>query len=222
VCQIPEYDRWGGGLASGFRLGSACPEYHAGVASYADDCAVGDARVAYFEANGFGADGGYAEDWVRLRVGPIPVVFPNTASRKAAVPCHDLHHVATGYDTDLVGEAEIGAWEIASGCAHVRAALVLNMLVIWPVLFFAPARVYHAFVRGRHTKNLYDAPYDDSLLEGDVGALRQGLGLHAPTPRATAADKAAFSGWIAVVVGLQVAIVLVFFGIPAWLLGAFD
>ncbi len=131
-----------------------------GVPVYPDDCSVGVARARYFDANGFGDDGGYGEDWVKLKIGPIPVVFPNTASRKAAVPCHDLHHLATGYDTDLVGEAEIGAWEIASGCAHVRAALVLNMLVMWPVLFFAPARVYRAFVWGRHTRNLYSAPYD--------------------------------------------------------------
>ena len=53
----------------------------------ADEVRVADARAAYFEANGFGPDGGYDEDWVRFRVGPVPVMFPNTAGRKAAVPC---------------------------------------------------------------------------------------------------------------------------------------
>ena len=192
-----------------------------GVPVYPDDCRVGAARARYFDVNGFGDDGGYDEAWVRLKVGPIPVVFPNTAGRKAAVPCHDLHHVATGYDTDLVGEAEIGAWEIASGCAQVRAALILNMLVMWPVLFFAPARLYRAFVWGRHTRNLYSAPYDEALLDLDVGMLRQRLALDAPNRPVTRRDVLAFAGWMAAVVGLQVAIVIVFFGFPAWLLGAF-
>lgn len=194
----------------------------ADVAAYANDSNVGDARARYFEANGFAKDGGYGEDWVKLRVGPIPVVFPNTAGRKAAVPCHDLHHVATGFETDLVGEAEIGAWELATGCAHVRAALILNMLVIWPVLFLAPARLYRAFVWGRHTTNLYGAPYDEALLNLSVGALRERLHLDVPDRSATWADKLAFVGWMAAVVGLQVAIVMVFFGIPAWFLGVFD
>ena len=95
---------------------------------YADDASLREARARYFEANGFGENGGYDEDWVRFKVGPFPVAFPNTKGRKAAVPCHDLHHVATGFDTDLAGEGEIGAWEIASGCSHVPAAFVLTRI----------------------------------------------------------------------------------------------
>ena len=33
----------------------------------------------------------------------------------------------TEYDTNWVGEAEIGAWEIASGCGRYLAAWVLNL-----------------------------------------------------------------------------------------------
>jgi hypothetical protein len=193
----------------------------AAVAAYANGTSVGEARARYFEAAGFAADGGYDEAWVRFKVGPFPVAFPNTAGRKAAVPCHDLHHVATGYDTDLAGEGEIGAWEIASGCFHVRAAWVLNMLAVWPVLFYALGRVYRAFVRGRHCRNLYDRPYDDALLGKSVGDLRAQLGLDPATPAASGADRLAFARFVASVVGLQVAIVVVFFGVPAWLLGAF-
>jgi len=32
------------------------------------------------------------------------------------LPWHDLHHVATGYKTGLIGEAEISAYELRSGC----------------------------------------------------------------------------------------------------------
>lgn len=189
---------------------------------YADDSSLLEARTRYFESNDFGANGGYDEDWVRFKVGPFPVVFPNTAGRKAAVPCHDLHHVATGFDTDLAGEGEIGAWEIASGCAHVRAAYVLNSLAVWPVLFYAPRRVYRAFVLGRHSKNLYDGSYGEATLRRSVGALRAQLGIDAAHRPASFADKLAFARFVGTVAAFQVAIVLVLFGIPAWLLGAFE
>ena len=51
-----------------------------------------------------------------LRIGRVPVAaFPNGAARVRAVRLHDLHHVATGYATSWVGEAEIGAWEREAG-----------------------------------------------------------------------------------------------------------
>jgi len=72
-------------------------------------------RQLYFERSGI--EPGYDARWVTLRAGGIPVlVFPNTAGRVRAVRLHDLHHVVTGYETTWTGEAEIGAWEIATGC----------------------------------------------------------------------------------------------------------
>jgi len=185
------------------------------VPVYDDDWKVGEARARYFAENGFG-DGGYDADWVRFRIGPLPIAFPNTPGRKAAVPLHDLHHVATGYGTDLAGEGEIGAWEIASGCFHVRAAWLLDMLAAWPVLFYALRRVYRAFVRGRHSRNLYDAPMDDALLSLRVGELRARLGLATPAPPATRADKQAFARFLATQLLIQLAIASVLFGLPAW------
>src|SRR4030095_2853358 len=60
-------------------------------------------------------DGGYSDRWVRVETKPIPFYFPNWPSRVAAARLHDLHHIATDYETDWPGEAEIAAWEIASG-----------------------------------------------------------------------------------------------------------
>ncbi len=69
-----------------------------------------EGRQAYFAENGLPADGGYQDRWVVIKLGGIPVfAFPNTKDRRRAVPFHDLHHVLTGYGTDLRGEAEIGA-----------------------------------------------------------------------------------------------------------------
>src|SRR5207237_6988555 len=82
---------------------------------------VRDARARYFAANGFD-ERGYGDRWVRLQAGPIPLFIPNTRSRVRAVRVHDVHHIVTGYATSLAGEAELGAWAIASGWPDPRAA----------------------------------------------------------------------------------------------------
>ena len=41
------------------------------------------ARQRYFDANGFGEDGGYGANWVVLGyLGPIPLGFPNSKARR--------------------------------------------------------------------------------------------------------------------------------------------
>ena len=39
-----------------------------------------------------------------------------------ADPYHDLNHFVSGYGNDAIGEAEIGAWELASGSAEPSLA----------------------------------------------------------------------------------------------------
>ncbi len=187
----------------------------------ADGTLVRDALQEYFVSNDLPAGGGYEDAWVELPVGPLTLRFPNTAGRRAVVPRHDLHHVATGYGTHLAGEGEIGAWELASGCWHARTAWVLNMLAVWPVLFYAPGPLLRAFVRGRHSRNLYDETPLEPLLERSVAELRERLLADDPQPEPTGADRLAFAGFVARVVGLQLAIAAVLLGLPLWLwLGA--
>src|SRR5688572_33141544 len=99
---------------------------------------VREALARYFEANGFGANGGYDEPWVDFKLGPIPMPFPNTKGRVRAVGYHDLHHVLTGYTTGTIGEFEIAAWEIAAGCKGFVAAWALNLGGMAGGLFSAP------------------------------------------------------------------------------------
>jgi hypothetical protein len=165
------------------------------VPAYADSQTLRDARRSYFDANGFGADGGYAKRFVKVKLGPIPFWFPNSQGRVRAVRYHDLHHVATGYDTDWTGEGEIAAWEIASSCRDHFAAWWLNLLAMAIGCAIAPARIFRAFVRGRHARNLYAERFDDALLASSVGALRERLGLTAAAPAPTRADRTAFAGW---------------------------
>jgi ubiquinone biosynthesis protein Coq4 len=91
------------------------------------------------------------------------------------VKLHDLHHVLTEYGTSWTGEAEISAWELASGCRDYAAAWVLNGLGLLMGLVIAPKRVAHAFLLGRRTGNLYGREVNDALLDERIGVLREQL-----------------------------------------------
>jgi ubiquinone biosynthesis protein Coq4 len=88
---------------------------------------------------------------------------------------HDLHQIATGYGTSLIGETEIGAWELGSGCGRYYVAWVLNAAAVAIGLFIAPRRVWRAFTRGRQSGSLYKLNVDERCLEDTVGALRRSL-----------------------------------------------
>ncbi len=176
------------------------------TALYDETLSLRQARAIYFRDNDFGDDGGYAKKWVTLELGPLPFAFPNSAARVRAVRYHDLHHVVTGYDTTVVGEAEIGAWEIGSGCADHLAAWVLNLYAM--VLGFgagAVGAVWRAFVLGRRTRNLYRATFDEALLDAPVGQVRARLGFDDPLAPADFADRLAFTAWSAVALTLWLA-----------------
>ena len=187
------------------------------MTNYDDALSLREARGRYFEDNAFGEDGGYAAKWVKLQLGPLPFAFPNSAARVRAVRYHDLHHVVTGYGTDLVGEAEIGAWEIASGCAGFVAAWVLNLYAL-ALGFLAgnPGAVWRAFLRGRRTRNLYRDDFSEALLDARLGAVRARLGLETETPVATIADRVTFALWCALASALFLA-TLALLGSPLWL-----
>jgi hypothetical protein len=189
--------------------------------TYDDTLSLRDARGRYFADNAFGDDGGYAKKWVKLQLGPLPFAFPNSAARVRAVKYHDLHHVVTGYDTDVVGEAEIGAWEIGSGCAGFVAAWILNLYAM--VLGFLagnPRAVFRAFVRGRHTRNLYRDEYGEALLDARLGAVRARLELNGAERVASASDRIAFVAWSVAALALALATLAMLLAPVAWLVRA--
>ncbi len=147
--------------------------------------------------SGFAPDGGYGDKWVRLKVGRFAISFPNTQSRVRAVKLHDIHHILTEYATTWIGEAEIGAWEIASGCGRHYPAWFLNFGALAIGLVLGPRRVRAAFIRGRHSRNLYAGQFDDSLLDRTVGELREQLMIPDRAPRASLKDELAWIGWSA-------------------------
>jgi len=191
------------------------------VTHYASNVTLREARQRYFANNGFG-NGGYEDRWVKLQAGPIPIYLPNTAARVRSVKLHDLHHTATEYATTWTGEAEIGAWEIASDCADHYAAWVLNLQALAIGLAIAPRAVFRAFLRGRQTANLYRSVLTDTLLDETLGSLRARLGLDRPQQPATRADTIAFVGWSVLAVltlaATALPLLLLLLALLAWLL----
>jgi hypothetical protein len=165
------------------------------MAYFDESSTLAEARERYFSENGFSR--GYDDRWIRVRIGGryLPV-FPNTRARIAAARIHDLHHVATGYETTWTGEGEIGAWELASGCGPYFAAWVLNLGGFGIGCWIAPRKLLQAFVRGRHSRNLYGEGFDPARLGQTVGAVRRELGLDRPVPATSAHDALLFTGWV--------------------------
>lgn len=177
-----------------------------------------DERRIYFEASGLGADGGYKDRWVWLKIGPIPLAFPNSSARVRAVQYHDLHHVVTGYKTDWVGECEISAWEIASGCKGFVAAWVLNLFAFATGCLLATKRTFTAFVRGSRSRNLYPVKKLDGVLDREVSEVTRELGLPDVVGAARLPERLSFIGWCLISFAHAVAWLFLLIVVPALLL----
>ena len=143
---------------------------------YPDSLDMLSARARYFELNNFGETGGYDDAFVDFALGPLSFRLPNTQGRLRAVRYHDLHHVVTGYQTTTLGEFEIAAWELGAGCRDFIAAWALNLAGLAGGLLSMPRRTWRAFVRGRHSRSLYNEDLD-TLLAESVGQVRARTGL---------------------------------------------
>jgi hypothetical protein len=181
------------------------------LVEYPQEMPLRDARRIYFEANGFGDDGGYGSKWVDFKLGKIPFPIPNSPSRVRAVRFHDLHHVLTGYDTNTIGEFEISAWEIAAGCKGFAAAWALNLSGMVAGALVAPRRTFRAFVRGRRSRTLYGETFDP-LLDLTVREARERYLGPGVEPSGEIADVARFA--LALVAGLVVSLVMLAIVVP--------
>ena len=133
---------------------------------------VRDARDRYLAARGLGVASYTKEDFV-VPVAGIRLRFPNPG----LLPLHDLHHVATGYGTSVIGEAEISAFELRTGCKS-RIVFILCVGAIAIALFVSPRRVWRAWKRAKGARSLYYAEESyDTLLSMDVVELRRRMNL---------------------------------------------
>ncbi len=88
------------------------------------------------------------------QVGPFNLPFPNFKARQEAVFLHDINHLITGYDTSKLGEAEVAAFELASGFPlRCWIGYFYAPLAFLGGVWFGPKRVWRAFKRGWGAKN---------------------------------------------------------------------
>src|SRR5687767_14081482 len=137
---------------------------------------VREGRDRYLEENGFSVET-YTAPTFTVPFLRWNLTMPNTRARQQAVPLHDLHHVATGHGTDYVGEAEIGAFELAAGCTSFITYYLNGMAALFGMVI-APVRVVRAWRRAKGAHTLYRKPlaYDEALTMS-VGELRAHLGI---------------------------------------------
>jgi hypothetical protein len=172
------------------------------MAPLAATVSVLEGRDAYLAENGFTTDGYHAE-WVVVSLFGVSFRTPSTERRRRALKFHDLHHVVTGFGTDLAGEAEISAWELRRGLTGLGlfvGSIVLSVTLLG--LFIAPRRTLRAWRASRRDGppgsqgSLFQTERDyELLLRMTVGELRRELavpeggiasgprGLHARAPK---------------------------------------
>jgi hypothetical protein len=163
--------------------------------TYENSVKVKDALPVYFSRYHF-KDGGYNLKWFKIKLGIIYIPLPNIKARVDAVKIHDIHHLITEYEANYKGEAEIGAWEIASGCGRYYAAWILNLGSFFIGMFLFPRFLFRAFLNGRTcAANLYyNTTYDENLLNKTIGELRQKIEIDS-SKKISLKDYSAFVLW---------------------------
>ena len=170
---------------------------NASASTYPAQQTIKEALSIFFEKYQLGPDGGMSDRWAKLRFGNFYIPFPNTASRKRALMFHDIHHIATGYESNWKGECEISAWEVSTGCGSYTAAWVLDLGGFALGLMVFPIATFKAFVRGRRTLNFYRNSYTrEQLMDMEIGEVQTILKLNSTdnTP-ATLNESLAFAWW---------------------------
>ena len=130
----------------------------------------------YYKANGFDQDGGFSSKVVAIKFGRFLTLYlSNFDARRLAIRKHDLHHIVTGYTpSTLLGESEIGTWEIVAGTKTYWAALLLDGSAVLLGFMMSPSKIFRAFVQGRRTKTLYyDFISDEEATETPINELQK-------------------------------------------------
>jgi hypothetical protein len=145
----------------------------------------------FYKDYGLPPDGGQSDSRVKIEAFKgFHFFIPNFKARKKAVLKHDTHHLLTEYSSHFIGESEISAWEIASGCKKYWPAFFIDLSGMMIGLLFDFRGVYRAFVRGRRSANLYHDILNAELVNRTpLKELRNKL--HIPPPDSM--PKAGFS-----------------------------
>ncbi|HVK71587.1 MAG TPA: hypothetical protein VM694_44340 [Polyangium sp.] len=136
------------------------------------------ARDAYLAENGFTTDE-YAAETFSLMIfgGRFKVTLPNPPPRRWAIALHDLHHVATGYGANFIGEGEVALWELMGGC-ETWIVYLLNASAATLGFVLSPSRMLQAYEDAKPARALYRQGMTlDEVLEMPLGELRERMGI---------------------------------------------
>jgi hypothetical protein len=132
---------------------------------------------------------------VRIEVKNFYFYMPNYDARRKAVLWHDIHHLATGYSAaTFIGECEISAWEIASGCGKYWAAFIIDTSGVVLGCLINPRKIIQAYARGRRSLNLYHDNFPaEKVMKMSIVDIRRSLGLDKAPIESKASVKDLFS-----------------------------
>ena len=118
-----------------------------------------------------------SKTWLDMRIGNrIVPIFPLWPIRDV-LSKHDIHHILTGYSTDMRGESELAAWELGSGgCHHNVVFWVDRISFLFIGLLAFPIPTLQALYCGMGCRNLFSRDIQE-LLEMDVASVKYQLGL---------------------------------------------
>ena len=126
----------------------------------------GQILQVFYKEHDLPTDGGFDALWAKVNITErIYLYIPNIDARRIVLLQHDVHHLLTGYGTSLIDELEISSWEIGSGCGNYWFGWAINMQGLMLGLLLRFRGVFRAFVRGRHSMNLYNNPIEDARLK---------------------------------------------------------
>lgn len=79
-----------------------------------------EALAEFYHINDYGEDGGASARWIRVKLKPLPLSFyiPNFGARQRALRLHDIHHLATGYETNLPATPRLQRGRSGEGSRH--------------------------------------------------------------------------------------------------------
>ena len=178
---------------------------------------IGELMERHRRGSGPSTDGGVSDRWVVIRLGRIPMPFLNTSARRRALALHDVNHLLAGYGTGNIGEAEISAWELASGgCGPYPAAWALDLAGML-LGMVRPLRVMKAFAAGRRMRNAYGCEIGE-IMDVDLAALRRVLVRSSPSPLPTFVGSGVlFLAFLILALPLGAAfLVTVILSLPIW------
>lgn len=129
----------------------------------------------FYADNNLDEDGGQSKPYVKIEIAPpFHFYIPNLEARRKVVVKHDIHHLLTGYETNVAGESEISIWEVVSGCGKYWIVFFIDVPGSMLGFGFNLPKLLKSFARGRRTGNLYHDKYTtEQALDMKVGDLRK-------------------------------------------------